>query len=75
MWCMAQTWPQQIPTICAAVGANCEVIQHGENGMLASTNEEWLASLSKGKTTPARTPGSKAYPVIEPAPGSYVRVK
>lgn len=35
-----------IPTICAAVGANCEVIQHGENGMLAYTDEEWLISLS-----------------------------
>ena len=34
-----------IPTVCSAVGANCEVIQHGENGLLASTNEEWLASL------------------------------
>lgn len=35
-----------IPTICTAVGANCEVIQHGENGMLAYTDEEWLASLA-----------------------------
>jgi glycosyltransferase involved in cell wall biosynthesis len=34
-----------IPTVCSAVGANCEVIQHGKNGLLASTNEEWLASL------------------------------
>jgi glycosyltransferase involved in cell wall biosynthesis len=34
-----------IPTVCSAVGANCEVIQHGENGLLASTQEEWLASL------------------------------
>jgi len=34
-----------IPTVCSAVGANCEVIQHGENGLLASTEEEWLASL------------------------------
>src|SRR5262249_2277955 len=31
-----------IPTICSAVGANCEVIQHGVNGMLAKTPEEWL---------------------------------
>lgn len=34
------------PTICAAVGANCEVIQHGENGMLAYTDEEWLTAMT-----------------------------
>lgn len=34
-----------IPAVCSAVGANCEVIQHGENGMLASTTEEWLSAL------------------------------
>src|SRR5437762_1474734 len=34
-----------IPTICSAVGANCEVIQSGENGFLASTSEEWLTYL------------------------------
>lgn len=34
-----------IPAVCSAVGANCEVIQHGENGMLAYTTEEWLNSL------------------------------
>lgn len=35
-----------IPTICSAVGMNREVIQHGENGFLASTNEEWLNCLN-----------------------------
>jgi glycosyltransferase involved in cell wall biosynthesis len=34
-----------IPTVCAAVGMNVEVIQHGENGLLARTDEEWLAAL------------------------------
>lgn len=35
-----------IPTICSAVGMNREVIQHNENGFLASTNEEWLGCLT-----------------------------
>ena len=34
-----------IPTICSAVGANCEGIQHGENGLLASNSAEWLEAL------------------------------
>jgi glycosyltransferase involved in cell wall biosynthesis len=34
-----------IPTVCSAVGANCEVIQHGENGLLAGTSAEWVANL------------------------------
>lgn len=35
-----------IPTICSAVGMNREVIQHGENGLLASTNQEWITCLT-----------------------------
>jgi glycosyltransferase involved in cell wall biosynthesis len=33
------------PVVCSAVGANCEVIRHGENGMLARTPDEWLTHL------------------------------
>lgn len=36
-----------IPTICSAVGMNVEVIQHGENGLLAANDEEWLACLQR----------------------------
>jgi glycosyltransferase involved in cell wall biosynthesis len=32
-----------VPTICSPVGANSEVIQHGENGLLASTTDEWIS--------------------------------
>jgi glycosyltransferase involved in cell wall biosynthesis len=34
-----------IPTICSPVGTNIEVIRHGENGLLASTPQEWLQQL------------------------------
>jgi glycosyltransferase involved in cell wall biosynthesis len=34
-----------VPTICSAVGANREVIQHGKNGFLAATPEEWIARV------------------------------
>lgn len=34
-----------VPTICSAVGANCEVIEHGRNGLLAATPEDWLHHL------------------------------
>lgn len=42
-----------IPTICSAVGANCEVIRHGENGFLAATPEEWLSNLEQLVDDPA----------------------
>ena len=34
-----------IPTICSPVGVNSDIIQDGENGFLASTEEEWIAKL------------------------------
>lgn len=34
-----------IPTVCSAVGASREIIQHGRNGLLASSREEWLNCL------------------------------
>src|SRR5439155_8350872 len=33
------------PAVCSAVGANCEVIRHGENGLLARTHVDWSACL------------------------------
>lgn len=32
-------------TVCSPVGMNRELIRHGENGMLASNAEEWVACL------------------------------
>jgi glycosyltransferase involved in cell wall biosynthesis len=34
-----------IPAVCSDVGANREVIRHGENGFLAATSEEWFKYL------------------------------
>jgi glycosyltransferase involved in cell wall biosynthesis len=35
----------EIPPVCSNVGANREVVRHGENGYLASTPEEWLNAV------------------------------
>lgn len=35
-----------IATVMSPVGVNTEIIQDGENGMLASSTEEWIAKLS-----------------------------
>lgn len=36
-----------IPTICSNVGANADIIQNGENGFLADTEDEWVEKLSE----------------------------
>ena len=36
-----------IPAVCSDVGANRDVVKHGENGFLAKTNEDWLNALKK----------------------------
>jgi glycosyltransferase involved in cell wall biosynthesis len=39
------TMAMGLPAVCSAVGANCEVIQHGTNGLLAATEDDWLDQL------------------------------
>jgi glycosyltransferase involved in cell wall biosynthesis len=34
-----------VPAVCSPVGTNRTLIQHGENGVLAATPEDWLTSL------------------------------
>lgn len=42
-----------VPPLCSAVGANREVVRHGENGFLATTPAEWLARLADLADDPA----------------------
>ncbi len=35
-----------IPTIASPVGFNCEIVRHGENGYLASSDEDWTRYLT-----------------------------
>lgn len=37
----------EVPTVMSAVGVNTEIITDGENGFLASSNEEWVDKLSQ----------------------------
>jgi glycosyltransferase involved in cell wall biosynthesis len=36
-----------IPTVCSPVGVNTDIIQDGENGFLASSEEEWVEKLGQ----------------------------
>ncbi|MET0153173.1 MAG: glycosyltransferase family 4 protein [Candidatus Binatia bacterium] len=36
-----------IPVVCSAVAANLELIRHGENGLLASSPDEWVEGVGR----------------------------
>ncbi|WP_166830040.1 glycosyltransferase family 4 protein [Thalassoroseus pseudoceratinae] len=41
-----------IPAVCSPVGVNCEIITHGETGVLARTPADWEAGLTRLMSTP-----------------------
>ena len=41
-----------IPTICSPVGVNTEIIQDGENGFIADTEDEWVEKLAQMLRSP-----------------------
>ena len=36
-----------VATVCSPVGVNTEIIQDGENGLIASTEDEWVEKLTR----------------------------
>jgi glycosyltransferase involved in cell wall biosynthesis len=42
-----------VATVASAIGANCEVIASGRNGLLARSEDEWLAHLERLVDDPA----------------------
>jgi glycosyltransferase involved in cell wall biosynthesis len=36
-----------VPTVCSPVGVNTEIIQDEENGLIASTEDEWVEKLTR----------------------------
>ena len=42
-----QYMAMQAPAVMSSVGVNAEIIQHGVNGFLARTDEEWFDILCK----------------------------
>ncbi|MFN7599831.1 MAG: glycosyltransferase, partial [Bacteroidota bacterium] len=42
-----QYMAMEIATIASPVGVNSEIIHHLENGLLASTHEEWLMAFEQ----------------------------
>lgn len=35
----------KVPVVCSAFGENCNIIAHGENGLLSRNAEEWITNL------------------------------
>lgn len=42
-----------LPVVASPVGVNCEIVEHGVNGFLATTPEEWQSTLETLRRDPA----------------------
>ena len=69
-----------IPTICSPVGVNTDIIQDGQNGLIAATEEEWITKLTELLRSPelrsrlgraGRTTVETEYSAIVQAPRVY----
>ena len=41
-----------LPVVASPVGVNCEIVEHGLNGYLATSEAEWLSALSQLRSQP-----------------------
>jgi glycosyltransferase involved in cell wall biosynthesis len=41
-----------LPVVASPVGVNCEIVEHGLNGYLATSEAEWLGALSQLRSQP-----------------------
>lgn len=69
-----------IPTVCSPVGVNTEIIQDGQNGLIAASEDEWVDKLSQLLRSPelrqrlgraGRATVEQKYSAITQAPRVY----
>lgn len=43
---LTQYMDRGLPVIASSAGANCEIVEHGVNGFLAETHDDWREALT-----------------------------